>query len=185
GEHNRANARLAVLSALEHLQVRGCLEHPSPERAAAFARELGDFTGLPHRLNRIGVYREIACYDDSKSTTPEATLLAIAAFDAPDRIHLIAGGYDKGSDLQPIAARAADLAGVYAIGATAPQVARHGGLQSGTLEEAVKAIAERARPGDVVLLSPGCASWDQFTNYEARGKAFAKAIKSALEIESR
>ena len=180
GRHNQANARLAVLAVMTHLQLRGHPAPPTPEQAASLAGLLGDFAGLPHRLCRIGEFRGIACYDDSKSTTPEATLLAIDAFEEPGRIHLIAGGYDKGADLSPIAARTSDLAGLYTVGATAERLASEGGHRADTLEAAVRMISERAVHGDTVLLSPGCASWDQFANYEARGAAFAKAVQTTF-----
>ena len=111
----------------------------------------------------------------------------------PAPIHLIAGGYDKGLDLTPIARLAPGLAGLYTIGTTGAGLARRavslaaGGaappavLDCGTLDRAIAAISSRIAPGDVVLLSPGCASWDQFENYEHRGRAFA-TLASAQEI---
>lgn len=180
GEHNRANARLAVLSALAHLEVRGLGDASDPALAESITRTLDDFGGLPHRLCRLGVFGGLQCFDDSKSTTPEATLLALEAFDDAGRIHLIAGGHDKGSDLSPIAGRTSRLAGIYGIGKTAPQICAGGGHACGTLQEAVRKAAGLAREGDILLLSPGCASWDQFANYEARGAAFKTAIREIL-----
>ncbi len=178
GVHNRLNARTAVRTLMEAM---GRQDAEFVKRAAAL---VSDFPGLKHRLCLIGEVGRIRFYDDSKSTTPEATLLALDAFTEggeAHRVHLIAGGYDKGSDLTPIAKRAGSIAGLYCIGATGPALA---GLAAGaeavfdcrTLEEAVRRARSRAKPGDVVLLSPGCASWDQFVNYEKRGELFAELV---------
>jgi UDP-N-acetylmuramoylalanine--D-glutamate ligase len=138
-------------------------------------------------------------YNDSKSTTPEAATLALMAFrpiDGPDhseflrRIHLIAGGYDKGSDLGPIAERARELGGLYTIGATGPGLAaaaiQRGARRVTDCGDLVRAMAEidrRVKPGDVVLLSPGCASWDQYANYEERGERFGALVKERVARE--
>jgi UDP-N-acetylmuramoylalanine--D-glutamate ligase len=170
GEHNRRNALVAAAAV---------------ERAAGIARAralaaLADFPGLPHRLRLVAQDAEgRRFYDDSKSTVPGATVLAVRAFARPDAVHLIAGGYDKGIDLSPIVDVARDVAGLYAIGATGPRLAAP--LRSEAcddLEVAVRRAMDRMKPGDVLLLSPGCASWDQFDNYEERGRAFAAAVES-------
>jgi UDP-N-acetylmuramoylalanine--D-glutamate ligase len=173
GEHNRRNARLALQVAAAALRADG----HTPDLRALAAR-LSSFHGLPHRLALVHEHGGIRWFDDSKATTPEATLLAVSSFPEPRRVHLIAGGYDKDIDLSAIARLAPRLAGLYAIGATAAVVARDGGTLCGTLEAATERIRAAARPGDVVLLSPGCASWDQYLNYEERGRRFAALARS-------
>jgi UDP-N-acetylmuramoylalanine--D-glutamate ligase len=176
GAHNRLNARVAAAGAGLALECSGD-NGSRAELGRAAAGALADFSGLPHRLRLVGERGGVRYYDDSKSTTPESTLLAIAAL-AEDKglgtIRLIAGGYDKKIDLSPIANLARSIGGLYAIGQTAPGL---GGAQCGTLEAALAKAQIEAKPGDVVVLSPGCASWDQFTNYEERGRRFAELVE--------
>lgn len=182
GEHARRNALLA-LDAVE------AALHGRSMNTDALIQALEAFTGLPHRLSLVAEVGGVRCFDDSKSTTPEATLVAVSAFPDASRVHLIAGGYDKGADLSPIRSLAPTLAGLYAIGATAPALVPHDhggrGAVCGTLEAAVGLAMGRAKPGDVLLLSPGCASWDQFRNYEERGRRFAEALRALEPLSSR
>lgn len=175
GSHQRRNARLALAAVKAILEI-DAIDHEREK----LHRSLGEFAGLPHRLQLLPPMRgmsSVRFVDDSKSTTPEATLLAIEALDDPSRVHLIAGGADKGVDLAAIRAQASSLAGLYAIGTVSTSLVE--GEQSrlsGTLRQAIDDALPRLRPGDTLLLSPGCASWDQFSDYRERGKAFAAEI---------
>ena len=168
GKHNLLNAAMAVSLAQS--------VDPTIDGST-----LSSFRGLPHRLCPLGDTCPPRFFDDSKSTTPEATLLAVASFPEPARIHLIAGGYDKGVSLAPISALGGTLAGLYTIGDTGEMIARDAGDAAescGTLDRAVHRAIERMSEGDVLLLSPGCASWDQFADFRERGMAFASLISS-------
>lgn len=200
GEHNQLNAALAATGVYLLTGITFLLA----------LRELRDFPGLPHRLQFVGEYAGVKFYNDSKCTTPGAARLAVEAFTEtgtdpvsetegrPRFVHLILGGYDKGSDLAPLAGFArAQCKAVYTIGETGEGVAlaaeaasprdadarASGGaevVRCGTLERAVEEIRNRVESGDVVLLSPGCASWDQFDNYERRGERFIELVRGSF-----
>ncbi len=170
GSHNQINAGMALLAA------KAASPHLNPNLATSALRT---FTGLPNRLQFVLERDGVRWYNDSKCTTPEACLLGVRAFadsdGSVDHVHLIAGGYDKGSDLSPVADLADRLAGLYTIGKTGPAIAaaaRGRAIPCETLEIAISRIRERAKMGDIALLSPACASWDQFDNYEDRGRHF-------------
>lgn len=179
GDHQKRNARLALALVEAAAAIDG-----APARLPDAESALKQFPGLEHRLQSIGERGGVRCFNDSKATTPEATLLAVAAFDDARRIHLIAGGYDKKIDLSSISQLAPKLAGLYAIGATAQTLCSNPSvINCGTLDAAVTAAFERTRPGDILLLSPGCASWDQFTNFEQRGRRFIELVGESVTAE--
>ncbi len=172
GRHNCLNAA-AALSAAHALGVS-----PGPASAA-----LSTFEALPHRLQLVAERDGVRYYDDSKSTTPEALDTALAAFDEP--LLLIVGGYDKGADLRPTMRRVAARARLAAcIGVTAPVISETIRAAGGRAElcddlaAAVRCCKSAARAGDVVLLSPGCASWGMFSDYRERGLAFAALVRA-------
>ena len=173
GPHNRANAAcaIAVVRALG-----------ADETAAAAA--LSEFAAPAHRLEEVRELRGVRYVNDSKATNVEATLQALASFDAP--LHVILGGSLKGADFAPLAAPLARVASaVYLIGEAGPELRRAftgSGIElvdCGTLARAVKLASAVTAEGDVVLLSPACASYDQFRDYEERGERF-RALVEAL-----
>ena len=161
GAHNRANAAAAAAIAL----ARGI----DPEAVRAGLRRFG---GVEHRLEEVARRDGVLYVNDSKATNVASTLVALASFDAP--VHLILGGQGKGQDFSALRGRAQ---AVYLIGEDAGRLEREvGGERCGELEAAVGAASAAAREGDVVLLSPACASFDQFDDFEARGRAFKALV---------
>jgi UDP-N-acetylmuramoylalanine--D-glutamate ligase len=147
-------------------------------------RALLDFRGLPHRVALVGEAGGVRFYDDSKATTPHAAATAVAGFES---VVLIAGGRNKGLDLGVLAESAGRIRAVVAIGEAAPEVAAaFDGVRPVTradsMDEAVRAAVDVARPGDAVLLSPGCASFDWYGSYGERGDDFARAVGDATGV---
>lgn len=170
GPHNAQNA-LAAIAAARALGV--------PE--AMIDQGLRTFRGLAHRMERIATKHGVAFINDSKATNPDSTAPALAAF---GRIHWILGGQAKADDLEACAPHFGKVVRAYVIGAAAPRLAAllEGKVaveQSGTLAKAVTSAAAHAAPGDTVLLSPACASFDQFRDFEDRGDQF-RALVEAL-----
>jgi UDP-N-acetylmuramoylalanine--D-glutamate ligase len=138
---------------------------------------------LPHRLGLVAESGGISWYDDSKATTPASVLAAVQGFSS---VVLIAGGRNKGLDLEALSAAAPPVRAVVAIGEAAGEVAHaFKGLvpvtTAGTMSAAVEQARTAARPGDAVLLSPGCASFDWYPSYAARGDHFAAIVRSMLK----
>jgi UDP-N-acetylmuramoylalanine--D-glutamate ligase len=165
GLHNRRNAMAAAAICL----ARGI-------DADAVRAGLRTFAGVEHRLEDVATVEDVLYVNDSKATNVDSTLVALEAFEAP--VHLIAGGQGKGEDYEPLREPVGRrCAGVYLIGEEAERLgAVIGGTRCETLERAVAAAAAAARPGEVVLLSPACASFDQLADFEARGRAFKDLV---------
>ena len=139
------------------------------------------FRGLPHRVELVGERDGVRYYDDSKATAPHATLAAIRGFAS---VVLVAGGRNKGLDLQALADAADRVTAVVGIGEAGPDVVRafpgRPARVSTSMADAVEAAADLARAGDVVLLSPGCASFDWYGSYAERGDDFAAHVRSLV-----
>jgi len=146
----------------------------------AAAGTLRLFAGLPHRVELVGEAGGVRWYNDSKATTPESVLAAVAGFDS---VVLIAGGRNKGVDLSVMAGQAQRVRAVVAVGEAAGEVtaAFEGSTpvtQADSMTEAVTRAGCLARSGDVVLLSPGCASFDWYGSYIERGEDFRLAVEA-------
>ncbi|MBL0143409.1 MAG: UDP-N-acetylmuramoyl-L-alanine--D-glutamate ligase [Betaproteobacteria bacterium] len=175
GLHNAANA-LAAHALCRSAGLEG----------EALTRAIGEFRGLPHRSERVATARGVVFYDDSKGTNVGATVAALEGM--RETAVLIAGGDGKGQDFAPLApAVKAKARAVVLIGRDAPAVeaalAATGVpcLRAATMEAAVEAAFLAATPGDAVLLSPACASFDMFANYRQRGEVFAAAARALAE----
>ena len=177
GEHNQANAQAAWTAA-------HALGVDRPTAAAA----LGEFAGLPHRLQFVCERDGVRYYNDSKCTTPEGGIVALRAF-APRSAVFIVGGYDKGASFDALGRALAERAkAVVALGATAGKIlaavdagreaAPPPAEQAADLARAVALARRHAAAGDAIALSPACASYDQFVNYEQRGQRFVELARS-------
>ncbi|GAA4900551.1 UDP-N-acetylmuramoyl-L-alanine--D-glutamate ligase [Ferrimonas pelagia] len=169
GEHNVANA-LAALALTQAAQVplAGCLQ------------ALRSYTGLAHRCELVAVKHGVKYVNDSKATNIGATQAAIAGLSGgASRLFLIAGGDAKGADLTELTPSLAQVHRLYTLGQDGPALAAlHSAAQPVvSIEQAVALAAEEAQPGDLVLLSPACASIDMFRNFVERGERFATAAK--------
>lgn len=174
GPHNLQNAAAAVAIA----QVLGLSR-------TQWQPALESFRGLPHRMERVAEVGGVSFVNDSKATNPASTAPALAAFPpAPNkRIHWIVGGLPKGDDLDECALYFDNVAAAYVIGDAGPRFAEllspHMPVhRSEMLGEAIRQAIEAATPGDVVMLSPACASFDQFRDYEARGDCFRQIVEA-------
>jgi UDP-N-acetylmuramoylalanine--D-glutamate ligase len=149
---------------------------------AAIRRAVKDFRAVEHRLEYVSTVHGVQYYNDSKATNVDATIKALESFAA--NVHLILGGRDKDSDYRELnSLLAARVKRVYTIGEAAAKIEAQIGsaapvTSAQTLETAVQQASKSAVPGDVVLLAPACASYDQFTSYEHRGRIFKQLVQS-------
>jgi UDP-N-acetylmuramoylalanine--D-glutamate ligase len=177
GRHNAVNA----LAALALATAAGA-------QLAPMLYGLREYRGEPHRVESVGIVQDVEYFDDSKGTNVGATVAALAGLGAERRLVVILGGDGKGQDFSPLADPVARFArAVVLIGRDAPRiraVLEDGGvplLDAGSMEEAVRLCAQRAQPGDAVLMSPACASFDMFRNYPHRAEVFRAAVQALAD----
>ncbi|MCX6836072.1 MAG: UDP-N-acetylmuramoyl-L-alanine--D-glutamate ligase, partial [candidate division Zixibacteria bacterium] len=169
GPHNLQNAAAAVTMAAQF--------GVTPE---VMARVLTSFPGVEHRLERAGVVAGVAFINDSKATNVDSVRWALRSMETP--VYLILGGRDKGAEFEQIAEAGRDkIRAIVAIGEAKGKIFDALGRDIPTqfadsLEEAIRKCFEMAHPGETVLLSPGCASFDMFDNYEHRGRVFKQTV---------
>jgi UDP-N-acetylmuramoylalanine--D-glutamate ligase len=170
GAHNVENVLAAV-----------CAARLGGVAAESIRASVAGFKAVEHRLEFVATVRGVAFFNDSKATNVDATKKALEAF--PGGVHLILGGKDKNSDYTELADLIrARVKIVYTIGSAAEKIERHLAgvvkiVSAGTLDSAVRQAAQLAVAGDVVLLAPACASFDQFTSYEHRGRVFKELVQ--------
>ena len=178
GRHNATNA----LAALALAVAAGC-------SLAAMLHGLRDYPGEPHRMESVGVISDVEYFDDSKGTNVGATVAALAGLGTERKLVLVLGGEGKGQDFSPLAEPVARYArAVVLIGRDAPLI--RSALQSvstpvfdaASMQEAVQVAQQQASAGDAVLMSPACASFDMFDDYEHRARVFCDAVR-ALALE--
>jgi UDP-N-acetylmuramoylalanine--D-glutamate ligase len=177
GAHNVENVLAAV-----------CAARLAGIAAESIRASVASFKAVEHRLEFVAEVRGVAFYNDSKATNVDATKKALEAF--PGGVHLILGGKDKNSDYTELSdLLRARCKVVYTIGSAAEKIERHLAgvtkiVSAGTLDVAVRTAAQQAVAGDVVLLAPACSSYDQFENYEQRGRVFKELVKQLLAVSS-
>jgi UDP-N-acetyl-alpha-D-muramoyl-L-alanyl-L-glutamate epimerase len=173
GEHNLQNIEAALMAARRFTDDR-----------EALAKAIREFTGLPYRIEELGRRQGVLYVNDSFSSAPPATLAAVRAYKDP--ILLIMGGYDRGLDLEPLVKELINneqLKGVFLIGQTGKKLKQlfddHGYTNAFLCEELDVAFSEaqsQAIAGDVIMLSPGCASFDMFSDFRERGEVFRRLV---------
>ena len=170
GDHNIENV-------LASMAIASCYSVPHPQ----VARTVASFRGVEHRIEHVLGLRGVDFFNDSKATNVDSALKAVESFDG--NLILILGGKDKGASYQPlIDVMKGRVRHVVLIGAASQVIAQAMGdlfpmTQAGSMDDAVEKAFAAAKPGDTILLSPACASFDMFDNYEHRGKAFKNAVK--------
>lgn len=177
GRHNAANA----LAALALASAAGCAMAP-------LLRGLREYRGEPHRMQPVGIVQGVEYFDDSKGTNVGATVAALEGLGVDRKVVVILGGEGKGQDFSPLASPVAQFArAVVLIGRDAPLIEKGLAnspamlLHADSMKAAVRTAAQQAREGDAVLMSPACASFDMFDNYEHRAQVFVRCVSDLAD----
>lgn len=177
----REQIRLRGLHNIENVLAACLMTHLTGAPLDRLGASVAGFPGVEHRIEFVRTFEGVDYFNDSKATNVDATLKAIAAFDGG--LWIILGGKDKNSDYHPLRQPLANARGALLIGAATPLIAKalEGAVplaDCGTLDRAIVHARQHAQPGDTVLLAPACASFDQYQNYEARGRAFKQIVRN-------
>lgn len=173
--------RLPGMHNVQNAMAAGCMAYLMGVRQDAIKSYLESFAGVEHRLEFVAEIDGVRYYNDSKGTNVDSTIMALKAFEQP--VHLLVGGYDKKTGFKDLQALLGKVKTMYAFGDTRMQfVELHPDVRLfENMEAALEAAHKEAVQGEVVLLSPACASWDQFPNYEVRGQLFKQQVLSYLK----
>lgn len=172
-----ADLKLVGRHNLQNAMVAACMAYKMGVKCADIKDAVQHFKGVEHRIEYVSEVNGVRFYNDSKGTNCDATITALKAFPAP--VILLAGGYDKKTGFEPLISYMDKVKTMYIFGETKFQLKEiyPNAVITDTMQNAFALAIQSAEKGDVVLLSPSCASWDQFENYEQRGKIFKNLVK--------
>jgi UDP-N-acetylmuramoylalanine--D-glutamate ligase len=179
---DRNNFRLPGMHNVENAMIAACMAYRMGVRPEDIQDYLAHFPGVEHRIEFVAEIGGVRYYNDSKGTNVDSTIQALKAFDCP--VHLLVGGYDKKTGFDGLKPYLGHVKKMYAYGDTKTQfvpLMKEVALFD-TMHDALEAAHQAAQPGEVVLLSPACASWDQFPNFEERGRQFKQQVLGYREI---
>ena len=169
--------KLPGMHNVENAMIAGCMAYLMGVKAEDIKEVLENFKGVEHRIEYVETVNGVRYYNDSKGTNVDSTIMALKSFDCP--VHLLVGGYDKKTGFEGLRPFLKNVKTMYAYGNTRDQfVPLHDDVRLyDNMFEALQAAHDNALPSEVILLSPACASWDQFPNYEVRGKQFKEMVR--------
>ncbi len=175
-----ANFKLVGMHNVQNAMVAACMAYLMGVDLKNIKEVIENFQGVEHRIEFVRELDGVRYYNDSKGTNVDSTIVALKAFDQP--VHLLVGGYDKGVPFDAVKPYLGNVRKMYAFGVTKhkfPEIFDNVELFE-NMHDALEAAHREAKSGEVVLLSPMCASWDQFPNFEVRGKLFKEQVNSYL-----